>query len=728
MHTAPHLQLVVAGGDVAQGDDAVLRRNPVFLHPLQEIAVLHISLQGIVLYVERQGEGVLVIRQRDMLLIREIDDAVVALQGGDEREGGDEHLGSLMAAENLGGIKIAESLGGAEIDPAAFCLRHTGIVEVRLRHIVLVAEVEDAPICGEATDAPVGTHPDVVLSVLCECPDVGVVESLLHGIGLGGGDVAADEADGSLVGGSPYTLLTVEEEVVDDIGGQDMRTRRRRGDKVFHPLHASIEHVDAIAVISHPYSVLGILRDCPHQVVAHPVSLHHFHGTGVHDIDALAGAHPHPAVTVLIEAPHVRCLQGQPGEAARCRPHISALVEGAEPEVALAVAKGGDDIPAHLRGVSGDALLLGREHVDTIAIGTHPQFAVPVEGECHDGALCEPVLLGMIAIGDGLEERSALRQEVDAVTIESCPHIMILVFQEAPHGVACQVILRVALLQEGAGIVVAGIEGLSVQVEHGDALCLRRHPDVAVGELLDVVDAKALQLVLRHMDEPLVHLVEDVESLCRTYPDGAVPVLVDALHLVVGDGVGVVSIVAVVACHAVVGVDDAQSRLHMTRHDDAVAQVGDTPELVVGHSLHVLLIIMRVDALLGIEILHALPIGRDPDVAIGGGSDMGDVVGGDAVLVLLVVPIAEEGVGIVVEAVESVVLGSYPEPGMPRVVEHAVEFAAGDALCAAALVVVEEPFAVEAVESLLGGNPQEPVLVLRHVDDIVARQPPLQPQ
>ena len=89
MHPAPHLQLVVAGGDVAQGDEAVLRRDPVFLHSLQEIAVLHISLQGIVLNVEGQGEGILVVRQRDTLLIREVDDAVVAFESGDEGEGGD---------------------------------------------------------------------------------------------------------------------------------------------------------------------------------------------------------------------------------------------------------------------------------------------------------------------------------------------------------------------------------------------------------------------------------------------------------------------------------------------------------------------------------------------------------------------------------------------------------------------------------------------------------------
>ena len=676
MHPAPHLQFVVASGDVAQGDDAVLRRDPVFLHSLQEIAVLHISLQGIVLNVEGQGEGILVVRQRDTLLIREVDDAVVAFESGDEGEGGDEHPGSLMAAEHLGRVEITESLGGAEIDPSPFSLRHTGIVEVRLRHIVLVAEVEDASLCGEAADAPVGTHPDVVLPVLRECPDVGVVESFLHGIGLGGGDVAAAEADGTLVGGCPYAPLAVEEEVVDDIGGQGVRTRRRRGNKVFHPFHAGIEHIDAIAVISHPYPAVAVLRDSPHQVVAHPVSLHHFHGSGVHDIDAHAGAHPHPAVPVLIEAPHVRSLQGQPEEAARGRFHITALVEGAEPQVALAVATGCNHIPAHLCGVSGDAFLPGGEHIDTVAVGAHPQFAVPVEGECHDRPFREPVLLGRVAVGDGLEERTALRQEVDAVAVESCPYIMILVFQEASHAVACQVVFSVTFLQEGARIVVAGIEGLSVQVDHGDTLRLRCHPDIAVGELPDVVDAKSLQLVLRHMDEALVYLVEYVESLCRTYPYGTVPVLVDALHLVAGDGIRVVGIVTVVACHAVVGVDDAHSCPHMTRHDDAVAQVGDTPELVIGHSLHVLLIIMHEGALLGIEILHAFPIGRDPDVAIGSGSDMGDVVGGDAVLVVGVVPVAEEGVGIVVEAVETVVLGAYPEPWMPRVVEYAVQLAA----------------------------------------------------
>lgn len=446
------------------------------------------------------------------------------------------------------------------------------------------------------------------------------------------------------------------------------------------------------------------------------------HRARVEEIKPGAGAHPHLPPRVLAEAAHVFPGVGHHlPEASSRHTYVGPSHVGGEPKPAPPVAKGALHAKALLPDVGSHPAHRGRKLVDAAAIGAHPQVAHGVDGQPHHRAFGEH--LRAVAAGKLPEDGHRLGEEVDAAAIQACPHVVETVFQDAPHGAARELVPRMPLGDELAVEPQAGGIRPLGQVHDAYAVQLHGHPQLAVGQLLDVEHAMGPYLLLRHMEEALVGRVVDVEPVVGAHPYPAVPVLVERNHLVAGNAAGDGGVMAVVVGREAAGVYDGKPRPDMPHHDDAAANIERAPQPVVGHAPHIAYIIVAEASRLLVQVLHALPVGGDPQVAILGVRYVRDVVGGDAAGVLAIVPVASELVGSVIKGVEAVVLGAYPQHGVVHVVQHTVERAARHALRPVlSFVIAEESLPVKAIQPLFRGKPQESVLVLRSIHHEVARQ------
>ena len=164
----------------------------------------------------------------------------------------------------------------------------------------------------------------------------------------------------------------------------------------------------------------------------------------------------------------------------------------------------------------------------------------------------------------------------------------------------------------------AGTIQFLVGIEDDDAIHFCCSPDFSIGKLLDIIDSVIIELLLCDVNKTLVHLVEDVDAIARTHPNGAVAILEYAVDLITGNGVALGGGVTVIVGGVVVGVDDGETCTYMPNSDDSIAQVFHAPQLAVGHTFHRLMIVMGENARLCVEIFNAFPICGNPDVTICG--------------------------------------------------------------------------------------------------------------
>ncbi len=154
------------------------------------------------------------------------------------------------------------------------------------------------------------------------------------------------------------------------------------------------------------------------------------------------------------------------------------------------------------------------------------------------------------------------------------------------------------------------VGSVAVDSYHGDAVHLRAHPYASVGDLGDAEYAMVANLLVSHMNERLVHRVEDVESGGSAYPEHAVAVLAYAEYGVGCNALRIIVVMAEIACRAVAGVDDGDASVHVSRHHQSVAHICGTPQLIVSHALHVVLVVVSKLACAGVKHVESLPVGR----------------------------------------------------------------------------------------------------------------------
>lgn len=150
-----------------------------------------------------------------------------------------------------------------------------------------------------------------------------------------------------------------------------------------------------------------------------------------------------------------------------------------------------------------------------------------------------------------------------------------------------------------------------------------------------------------------------------------------------------------ITSHQMPGIDERQAALYVACQEDAVAKIEHAPQLVIGQTLDLLLTEMSKLARGGIQLFHTRPIGRNPEFAILRLRNLGNIVGGNAGSILGIMLVALPFFSLIVEGIETIVLGSYPYHGSLGIIYHAVQFAARDALSVSPLIIIKEAVAIK---------------------------------
>ena len=135
------------------------------------------------------------------------------------------------------------------------------------------------------------------------------------------------------------------------------------------------------------------------------------------------------------------------------------------------------------------------------------------------------------------------------------------------------------------------------------------------------------------------------------------------------------------------------------RRAELVGDIGEEAQTLLVEFLLLLVVHLLCPELVlargGIQLFHTRPIGRNPEFAILRLRHTGNIVGGNAGSILGIMLVALPFFSLIVEGIETIVLGSYPYHGSLGIIYHAVQFAARDALSVSPLIIIKEAVAIK---------------------------------
>lgn len=280
----------------------------------------------------------------------------------------------------------------------------------------------------------------------------------------------------------------------------------------------------------------------------------------------------------------------------------------------------------------------------------------------------------------------------------------------------------VACLDEADGEVAGRAEARIGQVENGNAPEVQGNPYPVVGGLPDVQHRVGQAAVLvRQSVKTSGGRIEEHDTPFRPDPDASRIVLVDAVHFTAFQTVRVTGLWHVVHCGLLPDGDDGKTVADMSGIEVAVTAIEYRPQLVVWQSLDGRSVVVGETSGTLVQIVDALPIGGQPDVAVVGGCHMSHVVGYQTLRTGIVMLVIGETSRLVIVGIQSVALRRNPQDRFVRVIEQGIQLVARDAVVVV-FVVIQYLNAIEAVQPFFRGEPQESLFVLRDAQDIIVRQ------
>ena len=159
----------------------------------------------------------------------------------------------------------------------------------------------------------------------------------------------------------------------------------------------------------------------------------------------------------------------------------------------------------------------------------------------------------------------------------------------------------------------------------------------------------------------------------------------------------------------------------MSHQKIAISQIEHTPQLIIRQTLHSIFIKMHKPASFGIKQFYTFPIGGNPELTIGRGCDMRNIIRCNAGRILAVMLVAMPFFCLIIEGIETIILGSNPDNRFLGIINHTVQLTAGYALSVSLLVIGKEAITIKPIQAFFGSKPKKAIFILRYAYNIIAR-------